>query len=766
MFVLSRFLLEDSLMFNNKQLPRFAGQSARSVNSVDNAVTRRQFFIASALIGTSLVIGCASTESGEKSAAKAAAPPPISPFDAYLSIDAESGAITVYSSQFDMGQHVYHGIATLVAEELNVNVQSLKVLGKAGNPAAYGNPMMGGAFQLTGGSSSMPGSWQRYRQAGAVARTLLLQAAAAKLSVPVSELIADDGQINHAKSARSLRYPELVADAAKLPIPADVTLKTPEQFQQIGREQKWLVNGAEKAHGQLQYTIDLQLPKQRVATVVHSPRFGGTVKSFDASKARAIAGVVDVVKISTGIAVIAEHTWAAFQGAGALAVEWENAQAETRSDQQILDDYVVISSQAGLPSTQKGDAAKALGKAAKTIEAVYRFPYLAHAAMEPLNALAYKFTPPAAPGQSENVEQLHLYGGLQMPDVVQATCAAIAGVKPEQVILHVMPTGGGFGRRAVADADVFVEATEIAKAIGFAYPIKLQWMRTTDTAAGRYRPAHVHRVKVGLTADGKVSGWQHHIVGQSILKGTPFESMLKEGVDESATEGVHNTPYQLPDFNLQVTHPNSAVSVLWWRSVGHTHTAYVMETMIDEIASSTGIDPVALRLQLLAKDARERAVLQLAADKAGWKQARQPGRFMGIAVHSSFGSFVATVAEISKRADGTIKVERCIVASDCGIVINPDVVRAQLEGGTGFGLGAILAEAVVLENGAAVTQNYDSYKPLRIDGMPIIESYLLPSKESPTGIGECAVPPIGPALANAIFQATGQRVRELPYLKA
>ncbi len=739
-------------MFSGKQFPRMPNQQA-------SRVTRRQFVLSTAFIGTSLVIGCASQNSSqnvvEKATEKATPPAPISPFDAYLSIDANTGAITVYSSQFDMGQHVYHGLATLVAEELNVDVRIISVVGKAGNPAAYGNPMMGGAFQLTGGSSSMPGSWQRYREAGAIARTLLLQAAASKLSLPVSELIAGDRTITHVKSGKGLSYAECVSDAAKLPVPTKVTLKTPEQFQQIGNDQKWLVNGQEKANGQLQYTIDLQIPGQRIATIVRPPRFGASVKSFDASKAKAITGVLDVVKISTGVAVIAEHTWAAFQGAGALTIEWNETLAETRSGKQILDDYEKASLQPGLPSTKKGDASKALANADQTIEAVYRFPYLAHAAMEPLNAVAHM-----------NGDRLHLYGGLQMPDVVQSTCATIAGIKPEQVVLHVMPTGGGFGRRAVADADIFAEATEIAKATGFAYPIKLQWMRATDLTAGRYRPAHVHRVKVGLSADGKISGWQHHIVGQSILKGTPFEAMLKEGVDESATEGVHNSPYLLPDFDLQVTHPAGAIPVLWWRSVGHTHTAYVMETMIDEIARATGKDPIELRLQLLPKDARERAVLQLAADKAGWQQARQAGRSMGIAVHSSFGSFVATVAEVSKNADGSIKVERCVVASDCGVVINPDVVRAQLEGGTGFALGAILAEAVTIENGAATTQNYDSYKPLRIDAMPKIETHLLASKESPTGIGECAVPPIGPALANAIFQATGQRVRELPYLKA
>lgn len=719
------------------------------------AMSRRHFLFASTLVGSALIIGCSANPTADSKAQVAPPPPPISPFEAYLAIDAQSGQITVFSSQFDMGQHVYHGLATLVAEELEVPVASLRVQGKAGNPAAYGNPMMGGAFQLTGGSSSMPGSWERYRKAGAIARELLKQAASQKLGVPVAELSARDGHIVHSGKNLTIPYAELVSEAAKLPVPTDIALKASTQFSQIGKEDRFTLYAKEKSTGKQPFTIDVQLPEMRVATIVRAPRFGAVVKTVDDRAAKAIAGVEHVVQIPTGVAVVASNTWAAMQGAGALQIEWDDTKSEIRSSKQILDAFAAAPFEDALKSTQKGDTPKAFGKAKSFIEAEYRFPYLAHAALEPLNAIAHK-----------SGEVLHLYGGLQMPDVVQGTCAAIAEVTPENVALHVMPTGGGFGRRAVADCDVFVEATSIAKAIGFAYPVKLQWLRATDMTGGRYRPAHLHRVKVGINAEGEIAGWQHHIVGQSILKNTPFESMLKGGIDEASTEGVHNTPYQLADFDLRVTHPESAISVLWWRSVGHTHTAYVMETMMDELAVASGADPVQFRLKHLAKDARERAVLELAAEKANWGKANAANRFQGIAVHSSFGSFVATVAEVSKASDGSIKVERCVVASDCGLVINPDVVRAQLEGGTGFGLGSILAESLDIELGGAVQQNYDGYRILRMDGMPVIETHLLASTQSPTGIGECAVPPIGPALANAIFKATGQRVRELPYLKA
>jgi isoquinoline 1-oxidoreductase subunit beta len=464
---------------------------------------------------------------------------------------------------------------------------------------------------------------------------------------------------------------------------------------------------------------------------------------------------VKVIALPKSVAVVAKNTWAAMQGRAALVAEWDNSKAESRSSADILADYVRLSAEQGMPSVSKGDAAKALGKATQTIEAVYQFPYLAHAAMEPLNAVVHK-----------DGDTLHMYGGLQMPDVVQGTCAEITGVKPENIKLHVMQTGGGFGRRAVADSDVFVEACLIAKAMEFAAPIKLQWSRESDMTYGRYRPAHVHRVKVGVDAKGNISGWQHHIVGQSILKGTPFESMMKDGVDNASVEGVSDTPYKIADMNVQATHPDNPISVLWWRSVGHTHTAFVMETMLDEIAHATKQDPIAVRLKLLEKDARHRKVLELLAEKSDFSAQLASNRFRGIAVHESFGSVVGTVVEVSKAADGRIRVERCVVASDCGIVINPDVVRAQIEGGTGFGLGSILGEELSIVDGAASVSNYDAYRCLRIDQMPRVEVHMLASTNSPTGIGECAVPPIGPAFANALFRATGTRLRELPYQKA
>ena len=742
-------------MFNGRKLSALDVIDAAQTHTP--ALSRRQFLLGATLIGSALMVGCKMESSGDAAPAAAAGGKPAagSPFEAYIAIAAD-GIVTVYSSQFDMGQNSYHGLATLVAEELDVALDNVRVEGRAGNPKWYGNLAMGGAFQITGGSSSMPSSWERYRKAGAAARELLKQAAAKQWKVAIGELSTANGEVIHAGSDRRAPYGSLIAAAAPLPVPGDVALKDPKAWTLIGKDATSRIDARAKSDGSQDYTIDIQLPGMLVATIAHSPRFGGKPKSFDATAAKAVPGVVEVVQISRGVAVVANNTWAAIKGREALQVTWDDSGAETRSSDAMFTDYEALAKQDGKVALKRGDAAGKLAKAAKTIEATYRFPYLAHAALEPLNAVIHK-----------DGDRLHIHGGLQMPDGVQSACAQIAGVKLEQVDLHVMKTGGGFGRRAVFDNDVFVEATEIAKAIGFRAPVKLQWTREADMGGGRYRPLHVHGVRVGLDADGNVSGWQHHIVGQSIMAGTPFEAMMmKDGIDPTSTEGVVDTPYALPDIDVRMTHPTSPVPVLWWRSVGHTHTAYVMQTMLDEIATATGKDPVALRLALLPADARERAVLSLAAEKAGWSQPVAAGRFRGVAVHQSFGSFVATVAEVSKTADGGIKVERCVVASDCGTVINPDIVRAQIEGGTGFGLSAILGERIALDNGAPTASNYDAYRVLRIDAMPAVEVHMLPSTASPTGIGECAVPPIGPAVANAIFQATGKRVRDLPFLEA
>ncbi len=434
---------------------------------------------------------------------------------------------------------------------------------------------------------------------------------------------------------------------------------------------------------------------------------------------------------------------------------WNEERAEKRGSAELRRAYLAAADSPGSSAARRGDAAAALGRAQRVIEATYEFPYLAHAALEPLDAVVRR----GADGLIE------IWAGHQMPDIYQSIAAQIAGVTPDRIKLHVMKTGGGFGRRGVLDADVISEAVAIGRAIDWRAPVKLMWTREDDMAGGRYRPMYVHRLRVGIGADGAISGWHHRIVGQSIMSNTPFEAFtVRDGVDATSVEGASDAPYAIRDFGVEVTNTSVGVPVLWWRAVGHTHTAYAVETMIDEVASATGKDPVALRRELLPATAPERRVLDLAADKAGWAQPLPAGRFRGVAVHRSFRTAVAMVVEISMSGAEPV-VERVVAAVDCGVAINPDNVVAQIEGGIGFGLGAVLSEELTLTEGRVDQFNYDAYQPLRIGRMPAVEVHILPSTEAPTGVGEPGVPPIGPALANAVAAATGRRVRVLPFAR-
>jgi isoquinoline 1-oxidoreductase beta subunit len=584
---------------------------------------------------------------------------------------------------------------------------------------------------------------------------MLISAAARTWNVPAGEITVAKGIVSHPSGKRAT-FGELATQASKEPVPAAVTLKTPDDWTLIGRSELRRFDSRDKTTGQQQYTIDVRLPGMLIAVIAHPPLFGATVKTVDATAAKQVKGVVDIVPISRGVAVIGETTWAALRGREALNVAWDESKAETRGSAEIEADWRRLLDQPGdATAARRGDPTAALQRAARVIEATYVFPYLAHAALEPLDAVV-----------ARRGDLIEVWGGHQLPDVYQMVTAKLAGVPTDRVRLHVMKTGGGFGRRAVPDADIVVEAVETAKAIGWRAPVKLMWTREDDMRAGRYRPLVMHRVRVGLTADGRISGWEHRVVGQSILIGTPFEAMLvKDGVDATSVEGASNMPYEVADFRLDVTNGQSAIPVLWWRSVGHTHTAYVVETMIDEIAAATRQDPVALRRALLAGHPKQRAVLDLAAEKAGWGTPLPTGRSRGIALHESFGSTVAEVAEVTTDARGGFRVDRVVCAIDCGVAINPDQIRSQMEGGIGFGLGAALREAVTLIRGRVESGNYDTYLPLRYDEMPQVEVHIVPSREPPTGVGEPGVPPIAPAVGNAIAAATGKRVRILPFAR-
>jgi isoquinoline 1-oxidoreductase beta subunit len=683
-----------------------------------------------------------------------AAPPPfIKQPSAFVRI-APDNTVTVVVKHLDKGQGIATGLATIVAEELDADWGQIRTEFAPAMVPLYANHAFG--IQGTGGSSSINNSWDELRYSGAAARQMLVAAAAQEWQVPAAEITVVKGVVAHAKSNRKSDFGALSAKAAAQPVPQEVILKKPADFTLIGTTNAKRVDSVAKTTGQAKFSLDIRRPGMVRAVIARSPRFGGKVKSFDAAEAKAVAGVVEVVQVPNGVAVLAKDTWSARQGRDKLKIEWDDSAAETRSTAKILADYKALAAQEGAPAAMKGDSKSAMAKAAKVIEAEYVFPYLAHAPMEPLNAVV-EITPEGA----------EIWAGSQFQTVEQGTAAAVLGLKPDRVKIHTTWAGGSFGRRATTTADYIAEAASVAKATGGRYPVQLVWTREDDITGGYYRPMYYHKMRAGLDAKGKLIAWEHRIVGQSIITGTPFEPvMVKNGVDATSVEGAADMPYAVPNLHVDVHNAKSPVPVLWWRSVGHSQNAYAVETFIDRMAHEAKQDPVAFRLALMQGQERSAAVLKLAAEKAGWGKKLPAGHAHGVAVAESFGSHVAQIVEISKTKDGKIKVERVVCAVDCGIAVNPDVIKAQMEGGIGYGLGAILRDEITFTDGKVDQTNFDSYLPLRISDMPKIEVHLVTSDVHPSGVGEPGVPPLGPALANAVFALNGVRVTELPMAKA
>ncbi|WP_176052906.1 xanthine dehydrogenase family protein molybdopterin-binding subunit [Paraburkholderia caribensis] len=682
-----------------------------------------------------------------------AAQPPGATFapNAFLRVGADD-SVTVIAKHVEMGQGAYTGIATIVAEELDADWSRVRVESAPADAKRYAN-LAFGTIQGTGGSSAMANSWTQLREAGATARVMLVTAAAQQWKVPASELRTERGVVYHDASGKHATYGSLSSAAAALPVPENVALKDPKNFRLIG-SQAPRVDVPPKTDGTAQFTLDVTLPGMLVAVMQRPPLFGATVRSFDASAAKAVPGVVNVVQVPRGVAVVAKSFWAAKQGRDALKVEWDETHAEKRSSADIMAEYRKAAEQPGLPARTEGDASKAIQGAARKLSASYEFPYLAHAPMEPLDAVI-KLT----------ANSCEIWAGDQFQTIDQANAARVADLQPQQVSIHTLYAGGSFGRRANPGSDYIVEAVSIAKALGAnGTPVKLQWTREDDIHGGLYRPMYFHKLEAGLTRDGKLVGWQHRIVGQSIVAGTPFAGLIKNGIDGTSVEGAANIAYAIPNISVQLSTMQTGVPVLWWRVVGSSHTAFAVEAFIDEAAHAAGKDPYTFRRDLLEHEPRMRAVLDLAAQKAGWSSAPlPPGKGRGIAVAEAFKTLVAQVAEVSVDKDGKVKVDRVVCAVDCGTAINPDVIAAQIEGGIGFGLGAALYGAITLKDGRVEQNNFDGYRVLRIDAMPKVEVHIVASTQAPTGIGEPGVAPVGPAVANAIFAATGKRVYAMPF---
>jgi isoquinoline 1-oxidoreductase beta subunit len=736
---------------------------AAAADVVEAVPSRRSFLKGAAGAGGALVIGAV-----VPLGAMAARPTPalVGPPDPRPNVFvrvASDNSVTVLVKHLDKGQGIMTGLTTIVAEELDADWAQMRGEFAPANSKLYGNHAFG--MQGTGGSTAVFNSWDELRMAGAAARAMLVEAAAAEWKVPAAEITVTKGIISHQKSGKSGPFGPFATAAAKLPIPATVKLKDKAQYTLIGNEALHRLDHVSKTNGTAIFAMDIRRPGQVTAVLARAPMFGGTVKTVDDKEARAVPGVIEVLTLPIGVAVVAKNTWTAIKARDALKITWDDSKAEKRGTDQMLADYRELARKPGAVATAKGDTATAIKGAAKVIEAEYSFPYLAHAPMEPLNAVVELTDDGGA----------EFWAGSQFQGVEQRVAAGILGTTPDKIKINTVWAGGSFGRRATPTADYMAETVIIAKALaekGKKAPVHLVWTREDDIKGGRYRPLVLHKLRAGLDAKGNIVGWEQRIITQSFMTGTAFEAVaIKNGVDNSATEGVSDLAYKVPNLSVDMHIVKSPVTTLWWRSVGHTHTAYAKEAFIDELAAAAGKDAVAYRMALLEEQPRLQGVLKLAAEKAGWGKPLAAGpagtkRGRGVAVHESFSTYVAHVAEVTINADGKVKVDRVVVAVDCGIAVNPNVIKAQLEGGTGWGIGHALRDAITLTDGVVDQANFDTFEPLRYSDMPAVEVHIVDSTARPTGVGEPGVPGAAPAVANAIAAAGGKRLYDLPFSKA
>ena len=714
--------------------------------------TRRDLVVGATLVGGALLVGCSPGD-----LLSVGAKEDFGAFGPFIKIGAD-GAVTVISKHIEFGQGNHAGLAAIVAEELDADWTRVKVEQAPAIAKVYANTGMG--VQGTGGSSAISNSWTQLRQAGAGAKAMFVEAAANKWNAPAGEITVKDSVVSHAKSGKSATFAQLLPEAGKIAPPKAPVLKDPKTFTLIGTDRVRRKDSQAKSDGTARFTQDVQLPDMLVAMVAHAPRYGAKVGSFDAAEAKKVAGVVEVYQIPTGVAVVAQNTWAARKGREALKVTWDEAGAEKASSETMAANYRQWAAGKGtLPEKTEWQAFETKGDAAKKVngtifETTYDFPFLSHAAMEPMNCVAQ-----VGAGKAK------LTFGSQIPTVDQLNTAKIVGMLPGAVEIETLFAGGSFGRRANFQSDYVAECVEIAKKVGKMRPVKLVWTREDDMAAGYFRPLTHHAVKITVDKEGYPVSWRHRVVTQTLMKGSP---MPTKGVDETTVEGTKGSPYlkATPVVDAQVLMPDVNIPVLWWRSVGATHTAFVMEHTIDQLARKAGKDPVAYRRTLYEKAGATRhlAVLNLVAEKAGWDKPAAAGWSRGVAVHESFGTVVAQVAEV-QLVDGQPKVGRVVTAVDCGTAIAPDQIAAQMEGGICYGLSAALYGKVTLKDGVVEQTNFDTYRVLRNSEAPTVETHILPSGNAPSGTGEPGTPVIAPAVANALLALNGQATTSLPFVK-
>ncbi len=725
------------------------------------AISRRTFVAQGTIAGAGLLIGVklSPTKAFAQENEKGPKGKQVNPFDAYVHVKPD-GKISLIVAKSEMGQGIKTGLAMLLAEEAEVDFNSVSVEQAETRPDIY-------AHMGTGGSGSTMENFMPLRRAGATVRQLMITAAAQKWNVPTKECAAMKGTVLHEKSSRRAGYGELVDAAMKLPLPdpENVKLKDEGEFELIGHATP-RVDIPSKVNGSAVFGLDVRVPEMLFAVVARCPTFGGKHANFDASKAKAVPGVKDVFEIPAlgadmftagGVVVVANSTWAAMKGRDALQITWDNGPAAAESTATL---HTSLHSGAGKPGKRirnDGDVDAVLSNGAKRVEATYEFPFLAHATMEPMNITVH-----ARSGEAE------VWAPTQSPDWVQRTVAKVLDLKPEKVVVHTTLLGGGFGRRYMADYPA--EGAQIAKKVG--KPVQLVWSREDDMTHDFYRPAACHQMRGAVDRNGRPLAWSHTIASTSI---EAFWHPDAGKPEDSEVGGAEQMPYAIQNVRLEYNPVTSAVPPLWWRSVEHSFNGFAVECFIDELAAAAGQDPVQFRKTLLVKPAnwkakneedpdpaRLRAVMELAAEKSGWDKPLAKGKGRGIATYHSFGSYIAEVAEVTVKGND-FKIDRMVAAIDCGQIVNPESVRAQAESAIIYGLSAALKNEITVKNGAIEQTNFDAYDPIRIQEAPPIEVYLMKSKEDPGGMGEPALPPAAPAVANAIFAACGQRVRKLPF---
>ena len=667
--------------------------------------------------------------------------------DAFISIDRD-GQVTFTVPKIEMGQGAQSGLAVMVAEELEIGLEQITLKEAPPNEQIYNDKLLN--FQATGGSTSIRSNWEPLRQAGAAARLLLIQAAAQRWQLGADQLRAENGRVL-GPDGQSLGYGELVEDAAKLPVPEDIPLKPADQFRLIGKPTRRLDTPA-KVDGTARFTIDLAVPGMKYASIRACPVLGGTLREVDERAARQIPGVIEVVRLDNAVAVIGEHTWAAFAGVRALEIDWALGDNAGIDSAQMEREIRAALDKPGAIANEQGDIDAALKDAARTFEAEYEMPFLAHAALEPMTCVA-----------EVRADAVELWVGTQVPVRAQTAAAEAAGRPVEQVIVNNQLIGGAFGRRL--EVDFISQAVAIAAQVD--YPIKLTWTREEDTTHDMYRPHYIDRFAAALDAEGRLQGWRHTIAGASVLARFAPEAVPENGLDGDAVEVAMHPIYAMP--NLRVNYvpvPPRALHQSWWRGVGPLRSTYMLESFIDEVARSVEQDPVDYRMALLGNHPRAQGVLRLAAEKAGWGEPLEAGHGRGVAVQEVFGSFLATVVELQVSEDKGIRLKRLVVAIDCGQVMNPVSVKSQIEGGTLFGLSAALFNEITVREGRVEQTNFHDYRQLRISDAPPVETYIVESREAPGGVGEAGTAMIAPALVNALAAANGTRIRRLPLARA